>query len=90
MCVCVCVCVVLRKIFGPQKNEKMGSGNGEDYNSDHIKKNGMGGACGTYWDGSGACRVLGATSDGKSHLENLCVDDIKMDIQEAEGGGGMD
>jgi hypothetical protein len=64
----------MRNIFGPQKNKKTGSGDGEGYNSDHIKKNAMGGACGTYWGGRGACRVLVGRSDGKNHLVNLCVD----------------
>jgi hypothetical protein len=66
--------MVLRKIFGPQKDEKTGSGDGEDYNSDHVKKNEMGGACGTYWGGRGACRGLVGRSDGKNQLENLFVD----------------
>jgi hypothetical protein len=66
--------VVLRKIFGPQKDEKTGSGYGEDCSSDHIKKNEMGWTCGTYWGGRVACRVLVGRSDGKNNLENLCVD----------------
>jgi hypothetical protein len=81
--------MVLRKIFGPQKAKKTGSGDGEDYNSDHIKKNEMGGACGAYWGGRGACRVLVGRSGGKNHLEKPMPrwkDDIKMDIQEVGGG----
>jgi len=66
--------MALRKIFGPQKDKKPGSGDGEDYNSDHVKKNEMGGACGTYWGRRSACGVLVRMSDGKNLLENLCVD----------------
>jgi len=84
--------MVLRKIFGPQKDEKTGSGgsgDGENCNSDHIKKNEMGRACGTYWGERGACRVLVGRSDGKEPFGKPMrrwEDDIKMDIQ--EGGGG--
>ena len=83
---------MLRTIFGPQKDEKTGSRDGEDYNGDHVKKNEMGGACGTYWGERGACRVLMGRPDGKEPFGKPMrrwKDDIKMDIQEP-GGGGLD
>jgi hypothetical protein len=44
------------------------------YWSDRIKKNEMGGACGTYGGDVSCIEVLVGESEGKNHLENLGVD----------------
>ena len=52
----------------------------------------MGGACGTYGEGRGVCRVLVGKSEGKRPLgrpRRRWEDNIKMDVQEL-GWEGID
>ena len=51
------------------------------YSSDQIKKNGMGAACGTYGEKRNDVFWWGNLKE-TDHLEDLDVDDIKMDLQE--------
>jgi len=86
---------VLRRIFGPKRDEVTGYVN-DLYSSpvffgDKIEKNEMGGACSAYGEGRGVYRVLVGKPEGKRPLgrprrgrENI----IKMDLQEV-GCGGM-
>jgi hypothetical protein len=56
---------------------------------DQIKKNEMGGACSTYGEGRGACRILVGIPEGRRRLgrpRRRWEDNIKMDLQE-EGWG---
>ena len=51
----------------------------------------MGGACGTYGEGTGVHRVLVGKPEGKRPLvrpRRRWEDNIKMDLQEMGGGGG--
>ena len=59
---------------------------------DKIKKNEMGGACGSYREGRGMYRVLVGKPEGRRPLgrpRHRWEDDIKVDLQEV-GCGGMD
>jgi hypothetical protein len=59
---------------------------------DKIEKNEMGGACNTWGERRGICRVLLGKPEGKRPLGRpRCRwdDNIKMDLQEV-GCGGMD
>ena len=55
---------------------------------EQIKKNEMGGACGTYGTQKRCLQGLMGTDEGKSHLAVLVVDEknnIKMNLQEWYG-----
>ena len=95
---------VLRRIFGPKRDEVPGEWrklHNEKLNdlycspnsvSDKIKKNEMGGACGANGEGRGVYRVLVGKPEGKRPVgrpRGRWDDNIKIDLQEV-GYGGMD
>jgi hypothetical protein len=79
---------VLRRIFGPKKDEVTGEFN-DPYCSPTIKieKNEMGGACSAYGEGRGVYRVWVGKPEGRRPLGRLrrrLEDNIKADLQEVE------
>jgi hypothetical protein len=61
------------------------------YSGNQIEKNEMGGACRTYGEKSGACRILVGRPEGRRPLgrpRHRWEDNIKMDLQDV--GWGMD
>jgi hypothetical protein len=60
---------------------------------DQIKKNEMGGACGTMGEGRGAYRILVGRPEGRRPLRRprrRWEDNIKMDLQEMGWGHELD
>ena len=96
--------MVLRRIFGPRRNEVKGEWrklHNEELTdlysspsivSDKIEKNEMGWACGAYGWGEGVYRVVVGKPEGRRPLgrpRRRWVDNIRMDFQEV-GCGYMD
>jgi hypothetical protein len=87
----------LRRVFGSKRDEvtgewkKLHNKELNDIYCGKIEKNEMGGACGTYGEKRGVHRVLVRKPEGKMPLgrpRRIWEDNIKMDLQDVEGGGG--
>jgi hypothetical protein len=92
---------VLRRIFGPKRDEVTGGrrklpneGLHNFYFSPNIirmmKSEGMGRKCSTNGEKKNACRILVGKTEGKRPLGRPIrrwVDDIKMDLREIRWGG---
>jgi hypothetical protein len=68
---------VLRRIFGPKRNEVTGEWrriHNDELPGDEIKKTKMGRKCSTYGESRGAYGVLVGKPEGRNYLEKPDVD----------------